>query len=1529
MKIEMIILKKCNPVIILGDDFLSQNKALINCQNNTLWVESPNIFDQNESNLRYAHIAEDKIIPEYCLCLVKGYSMTSITGREILIENIPSLTTKYNLITTRSLLNNTKKYLTIWILNSTNKPVKLFRNTKIGILSEVDRLYQTGNQRVASIRADFDINPGLCPEERSQVLTLLSGYGEMFTAPDEYKGRTHLVKHQIKTTSDIPIRKNPYRVSLKERNIISDQINSMLKNGIISHSSSPWASPIILVKKKNGTFRFCVDYRNLNSVTVKDQYPLPRIDDCFDSLHGARYFTSLDLCSGYWQVEVEEQDREKTAFITPDGLYQFNVLPFGLCNGPATFERLMDTVLRTHKWKICLCYLDDVIIFSEDLHSHLNRLKTILECLKTAGLTLNASKCRFAYTELLILGHVVSNEGIAPDPEKIISIRKFPTPRTVKDVRAFLGLCSYYRRFIREFSKVALPLQILTRKNHSFAWGKEQELSFNSLKNKLISPEVLTHYDPNKPIGLHTDASDQGLGAVLVHLNENTKERPISYASRTLQKAETNYSTTEKECLAIIWAIKKFRPYLYGRKFTIYTDHHSLCWMAKMKNPAGRLARWSLELQEYDFAIKYKSGKTHLDADGLSRCPIPERIISTINYEEHDYDSYIKKIDNLVNQNPNSYGENFTKFKEKLFKKNPSVTGDPWLLIVPKNKQKELLENMHDHPTSGHMGIKRTYNRLKSKYFWPSMLKTVEEYVSSCPECQFRKTPSQLPQGLLQPIPPASRPFEKMGIDLMGRFPKSGRGNSWILVCTDYYSRYIETAALTRGTAEEIADFFLQKVVLRHGAPKTVISDRGSCFLSKLFKEVLKICNTLHKKTTSYHPQTNGQTERMNRTLADMMAMYIDERHQNWDEILPFVTFAYNSSIQDTTGYSPYFLIHGREPLTFLDSTFDMPEFSKHKDYDEYVSNLLEIIEDAKEISTSKTIARQNKSKKLYDKTHREVKYAINDLVLIWTPIRKVGRADKLQRRYIGPYQILRQTSPVNYEVIETAEGKRKKRQIVHVTRMKPYRSPDLRTSLFQEGETSTGGDSRDADRRTAIQRPAPSPRSASREPRRVVPTGTADPRAQCTDNATQRRSTTHNVGSVSQHTPTPKCMECTSSAVQLQVLRREALAQRMPTSSSPEPQANQLKPRRPSRAALSRLSSPTYHTKSTHDHTSPRHNHANVPHNIHARQKTTTTNKRNTRANRRQRQTSACTTVKNNTIIPSTQNIEKIHATKQPHNRKTLRSFLKAVNAYKEFIPDHARLRTPLVNLLKKDVMWVWSDECQKAFTNPKESLTTHPTLYLYQEGLPCQVHCNTSTFGIAGILKQVYPDGKTYPVQHFSRSLRGHERNYSDLELQCLAIVESVDNFRACLMGRKFTILSDHPALQWLKEIKAPSGRLFRWRLRLSRYEYEVRSINGVQQYETGVVTRIPFCGFLDAPLIKSQQSSPPGKSRVTMDHNKLRTVSRKGVLKTIVPSSLTTKLLKSVHTQHHHPNISKMTRLISSQYYWQNMTQDIAKQ
>ncbi|UYV82387.1 hypothetical protein LAZ67_21001905 [Cordylochernes scorpioides] len=519
---------------------------------------------------------------------------------------------------------------------------------------------------------------------------------------------------------------------------------------------------------------------------------------------------------------------------------------------------------------------------------------------------------------------------------------------------------------------------------------------------------------------------------------------------------------------------------------------------------------------------------------------------------------------------------------------------------------------------------------------------------------------------------------------------------------------------------------------------------------------------------------------------------------------------------------------------------------------------------------------------------------------------------------------------------------------------------------------TSTRGDPRDADRRTAIQRPAPSPRSASREPRRVVPTGTADPRTQCTGNAIQRRSTTHNVGSVPQHTPTPRCMECTSSAVRLQVLRRETLAQRMPTSTSPDDPrksadgANSPKTTshdsttakssqgHPSRAALSRLRiedildrlaqakyfstadiSSAYWQVPIHPDSRPllafatfeglyqptrlpfglktspqiyeraisqvlqRHGLDCVAHyfdDFIIYSNTLEEHQNHLRqffafceAEKLQLNFAKCEffkqsinflgyTITAGTITPLTRNTDIIHAIKQPHNRKTLQSFLGAVNVYNKFIPEYARLRAPLNNLLKKDVVWNWNEACQEAFIDLKGNLTQHPILHLYKEGLPCQVYCDASTLGIAGILKQVHPDGNVYPVQYFSRTLRPHEKNYSISELECLAIVESVEKFRIYLMGRKFTIFSDHHALQWLKTIKNPSGRLFRWSLRLSSYEYEVRYIKGKLQYEADLLSRNPFCGFLDATLIKTHQSPPSKESSLTIDHNGLHTVSRK---------------------------------------------------
>lgn len=459
----------------------------------------------------------------------------------------------------------------------------------------------------------------LTPAQKEQFDELIDENRDLFAWDSKQLGRTSLVQHNIDVGDALPIRKRWYRTSQVEKAFIGEEIDRMLQQGLIEKSKSPWASPVVLVRKKNGKLRLCVDYRPLNKVTKKDRYPLPRIDDMLDSLGGAAWFTSLDLASGYWQVELDPKDREKTAFITQFGTFQFTVMPFGLCNAPATFQRLMDEVLRDLLWDFVVVYLDDLNVFSRTYAEHLKHLRAVFDRLRQAGLKLNPEKCKFVSPELIFLGHVIDKQGVRTDPDKIEKVKNFPVPKNLTQLRGFLGLASYYRRFIKDFSKIASPLNKLLKKDVSYQWKRDQQQAFEYLKECLISSPILVYPDWNRKFILFTDASTFALGAVLTQRDKQDQEHVIAYASRTLLPAEKNYTATELECLAVVWAIGKFHHYLHGKRFSLITDHSALCHLLNVTTPNGRLARWVMKLQAYDFDITHRSGRKHSNVDSLSR----------------------------------------------------------------------------------------------------------------------------------------------------------------------------------------------------------------------------------------------------------------------------------------------------------------------------------------------------------------------------------------------------------------------------------------------------------------------------------------------------------------------------------------------------------------------------------------------------------------------------------------------------------------------------------------------------------------------------------------------------------------------------------------------------------------------------------------------------------------------------------------------------------------------------------------------
>lgn len=869
-------------------------------------------------------------------------------------------------------------------------------------------------------------------DDRAAIAELIEEYSDLFQSPDaDALGCTAKITHRIDTGEAAPIAKAPYRVPHSLKSTMKTMIKDMLSKGIITPSMSPWSAPVVLVRKKDGSHRFCTDFRGLNSVTKIPAYPLPNIQETLEGLGNSRYFTTLDLASGYHQIMIDEGDQWKTGFSTPEGHYEYKRMAFGLAGAPATFQLLMDRLLADLKGTTCLVYLDDVIIHSSTISEHKQRLRGVFDKLREANLKVNLNKCQFAEAQVHYLGHVVSERGVQPDPTKLKAIKEYPRPKSVRELRAYLGLVGYYRRFIASFADVAKPLTTLTKQGQPFTWGTEQEEAYRNLRDALCGDSVLIYPDFSAPFILSTDASTVGLGAILSQI-VGGQERPVAYASRQLNKAESRYSATHLEMLAVVWGIQHFRCYLYGRKFKLITDHSALRWLLTLKDPSSRLSRWQLRLAEYDYEVFHKPGKNHGNVDALSRHAVGS--IQTPSLASPGFLAFKLDQENdpecrrLTDQNPERYHKDA---RGLWYYKGREGTSEPKLLVPASRRRQVMLEN-HDSPAAGHPGVDRTVAIVEKDHYWPSLRGDCREYVEQCRMCQQRKTPTGLKAPMGTPYVPKA-PLDQVGLDIVGPLPATASGARYLLTFVDHLTRYAEAEPVKGISAAEVGEVFVKKMVARHGCPGRLLTDRGANFTSTLMRRVCELLGVKQIFTTAYHPQSNGRVERFHKTLINSMACYVRRDGYDWDAWVPYAVMAYNATPHSATGFTPNYLMFGREiskPTSFI----LRPEGQASNPH--FVTDLKAKLETAHEQARQTTAAQFVRQAHYYDLRTKDRSFDEGEWVFFKHPVPKEGESSKFHLPWKGPFRVEEKLSDLLYR-IRLSNGEC---PVVNINRLKPFK---------------------------------------------------------------------------------------------------------------------------------------------------------------------------------------------------------------------------------------------------------------------------------------------------------------------------------------------------------------------------------------------------------------------------------------------------------------------------------------------------------
>jgi hypothetical protein len=918
---------------------------------------------------------------------------------------------------------------------------------------------------------DFHKNPKL--QTTAYWDGLVKEFGDVFM--DKLPGLPpdRGIHHAIDVGDAQPISRPPYKMSPIELDELQKQLKELLQLGLIRPSTSPWGAPVLFVRKKPdpgsnkpGALRMCIDYRILNKHTIKNSSSLPRIDECLERLSGARYFTSLDLRSGYHQIRIAPEDVEKTAFNTRYGQYSWLVLPMGLCNSPPVFQSLMNKVLADCIDKTALVYLDDILIYSKTMEEHKQHVRHVLKLLQKEKLVANLKKCEFGKKELTFVGFHISSAGIAPSPEKVKVLKEWPRMKNVQEVRQFVGFAQFYKRFIKNFASIAAPLTDLTRgtgiKKRPIVWTDECQRSFDTLKQLLSSSPVLQVVDMDKPFRIEVDASDRGCGAVLLQPGEdyNAQWHPICFESKKFSEAERKYPAQERELLGILHSLRTWRCFIDGcpKGYKVYSDHLPLQYFRTKDKPPSRLVRWISELELYSPEIIYKPGKENEIPDILSRMNFDspsEQPASESMEPEYLYAAWNKLPPTLRSDWPlllipnNRTKVISTEVKSILDReeKNFNVTANRvWRKIIVDEANKQQIKNVpfvpfaeradtvaKYHEAYGHAGYKTMLKLLIPRAWWPSLRLDIKQWLSTCPSCQVNSRRTRAHQDEMHPLKVPTA-FDRWHLDFLD-LPTTIKNNRWLLVGVDYATNWPVARAVPVASKEAVADFIYEEIVMNFGVPSEIVTDRGANFTSELVKEYLKRVGTNHKLTSAYHPRTNAKAERFNGVIKQMLRKYTNGALHRWDDFVKAALFACRVRIHSTTGFSPFYLTYGREPRIpgdTLQPYIDANTFKDPRTVADFTAREFSQLGQHRAAAEFKLKAMAEKDKQKWDATVKKLSFETGDMVML-THEGRFG----LEPRFKGPFIVVEAFHDYGTYKLQTLAGEPLK-SLVHVDRLKP-----------------------------------------------------------------------------------------------------------------------------------------------------------------------------------------------------------------------------------------------------------------------------------------------------------------------------------------------------------------------------------------------------------------------------------------------------------------------------------------------------------